>query len=192
MYKSLGVPVSRLESQTGFSLGRSSEITRDELKFDKFIARLRSKFAVLFDELLSRQLTLKGVCTLEEWKEFKQFIRYDFVKDNNFTELKEAELLQNRLNNLSVIDAFVGRYFSKEWVMHNVLRFDEEEVEEMEEQMDKENKEMEKEAKKAMAQGQPQQPDGGPTQPGQPMPSPQQGPPQNADELNKRVEQELK
>jgi hypothetical protein len=85
LYRALNVPVSRLEAQQGFSLGRSSEITRDELKFDKFIDKLRSRFSTLFDELLERQLALKGICTPEEWNEFKQYIHYDFIKDNNFT-----------------------------------------------------------------------------------------------------------
>jgi hypothetical protein len=139
LYKSLGVPISRLESDTGFSLGRSSEITRDELKFMKFINKMRDRFSILFDELLSKQLALKGVCTLEEWEYFKQDIHYDFLKDNNFYELKEAELLQNRLMILGNIDAFVGKYFSKSWIQKNVLRMEEEEIEELELEMQQEN-----------------------------------------------------
>ena len=141
LYKALGVPISRLEQGQGFSLGRSTEITRDELKFTKFVNRLRNKFSTLFDDLLRVQLILKKVCTEEEWKEFKEDIWYDFQKDNNFTELKEAELLQNRLGILAAIDPFVGRYYSKEWVRRNVLQQDDEEIEEIDKQMEEEKAE---------------------------------------------------
>ena len=142
LYKALGVPVSRLEPGQGFSMGRSTEITRDELKFTKFVTRLRNKFSTLFDDLLRVQLILKKVCTEEEWKEFKEDIWYDFQKDNNFTELKEAELLQNRLGILTTIDPFVGRYYSREWVLRNVLQLDDDEIEEMQKQIDEEKDEM--------------------------------------------------
>ena len=142
LYRALNVPVSRLEAQQGFSLGRSSEITRDELKFDKFIDKLRSRFSTLFDELLERQLALKGICTVEEWHEFKQYIHYDFIKDNNFTELKEAELLQNRMQTLQILDPYIGRFFSEQWVKSKVLRFNEDEIAKMQEQMDEEATEM--------------------------------------------------
>jgi len=135
LYKALGVPVSRLEQQQGFSLGRSTEITRDELKFTKFVQRLRNKFATLFDDLMRLQLVLKRVCTEEEWKEFKEQIIYDFKKDNNFNELKEAELLTNRLNLLQVVDPFVGRYYSKEWVRKNVLQQSDDDIMEIDEQI---------------------------------------------------------
>jgi hypothetical protein len=131
LYKSLNVPVSRLDSQTGFSLGRSNEVTRDELKFDKFVDKLRSRFSILFDELLARQLALKGVCTLEEWGQFKQYIHYDYIKDNNFTELKEAELLQNRITTLASVEPYIGRFYSKRWVMENILALNEDEIEDM-------------------------------------------------------------
>jgi hypothetical protein len=138
LYKSLGVPISRLEPSQGFSLGRTTEITRDELKFTKFIARLRNKFSSMFDDLLRVQLILKKVCTEEEWKEFREDVWYDFKQDNNFSELKESELLNNRLANLSVIDPFVGRYYSKEWVRKNVLMQDDKDIEEIDEQIAKE------------------------------------------------------
>jgi len=138
LYKALGVPVSRLEQQQGFSLGRSTEITRDELKFAKFIQRLRAKFSTLFDDLLRVQLVLKRICSEEEWNEFKEEIWYDFKKDNNFTELKEAELLQNRLAVLQVIDPYVGRYYSMEWVRKKVLMMDDEEIEEIAQQIEDE------------------------------------------------------
>lgn len=138
LYKSLGVPISRLESGTGFSLGRASEITRDEIKFMKFINKLRDRFSLLFDELLSKQLVLKGICTLEEWEAFKQDIHYDFLKDNNFYELKESELIQNRLTTLNQIDSYIGRFFSKKWVQENILRMDEETIKKIEEEIQEE------------------------------------------------------
>ncbi len=121
LYKSLNVPTSRLDSQTTFSLGRATEITRDELKFSKFIDRLRSKFSILFDELLSRQLALKGICSLDEWEELKEKIHYDFLKDNNFIELKEADLMTSRIQLLNQVDPYVGTYFSKAWVKKHIL-----------------------------------------------------------------------
>jgi len=135
LYKSLNVPISRLETQQGFTLGRSNEITRDELKFMRFIEKLRARFSIMFDELMARQLSLKGVCTLEEWQDFKQSVHYDFLKDNNFAELKEAELLQNRVALLNVVDPYVGNYFSKAWVRKNVLNLTEDDVKLMDEQM---------------------------------------------------------
>ena len=138
LYKALGVPSSRLEQQQGFSLGRSTEITRDELKFNKFISRLRNKFSVLFDDCLRVQLILKKVCTEDEWNEFKEEIWYDFLKDNNFDELKEAELMTNRLTLLQAVDPYVGRYFSREWIRKNVLQQTDEDIEEIDQQMDAE------------------------------------------------------
>ena len=135
LYKSLGVPISRLEPAQGFSLGRSNEISRDELKFSKFIDRLRNKFSTLFDDILRVQLVLKKICTEEEWNEFKENIFYDFMKDNNFTELKEAEILLNRMGVLQLVDPYVGRYYSKEWVRRNVLMMDDEDIEEIDEQI---------------------------------------------------------
>ena len=135
LYKSLGVPVSRLEPQQGFSLGRSTEVSRDELKFNKFIQRLRNKFSILFDDLLRVQLILKKVCTEEEWKEFKEDIWYDFKKDNNFTELKDAELLSNRMSVLQLVDPYVGKYYSMEWVRKNVLQMSDEDIMEIDKQI---------------------------------------------------------
>jgi len=154
LYRALNVPVSRLESSTGFSLGRSNEITRDELKFDKFVDKLRSRFSVIFDELLARQLALKGICTLDEWNLFKQFIHYDFIKDNNFTELKETELLQNRVQMLQTVEPYIGRFYSKRWVQENVLQFDETEIEEMEKQMEEEAEEAQDQQDQQDQQGQ--------------------------------------
>lgn len=136
LYKALGVPVGRLDQQQqGFTLGKSNEITRDELKFTKFVQRLRNKFSTLFDDLLRVQLILKKVCTEEEWKAFKEEIYYDYLKDNNFTELKEAELITNRILLLQYVDPFVGRYYSKEWVRKNVLKQTDEDIAEIDEQI---------------------------------------------------------
>jgi len=166
LFKSLNVPISRLDTQTGFSLGRTTEITRDELKFDKFIQRLRDKFSTLFDELLKRQLALKGICSLEEWEILKEYIHFDFLKDNNFTELKEAELLTSRLQLLQQIDPYVGTYFSKDWVRRAVLHLDEEEQEKINAEMAIEAEQ----AANAMAAQEVQQQPG--AEPGQPTPAP--------------------
>lgn len=139
LYKSLNVPISRLESTTGFTLGRSMEITRDELKFMKFVEKLRGKFSILFDELMERQLALKGICSPDEWKILREKIHYDFLKDNNFSELKEAELLNNRLLLINAITPYVGTYFSKNWVKKKVLNMNEEEINTMEQEMAYEN-----------------------------------------------------
>ena len=139
LYKSLGVPIGRLEQQPGGGiLGRSTEITRDELKFSKFIERLRNKFATLFDDILRVQLVLKKVCTEEEWKEFKEDVYYDFKKDNNFDELKESELLMNRIATLQAVDPYVGRYYSMAWVRKNVLMLDDDDIEELQKEIEEE------------------------------------------------------
>ena len=138
LYKALGVPISRLEAQQGFSLGRTTEITRDELKFTKYIQRLRNKFSTLFDDLLRVQLVLKRVCTEEEWKEFKEDVWYDFKKDNNFDELKEAELINLRLDTLQKVDPFVGKYYSAMWVRKNILQQTDDDIEEIDAQMQQE------------------------------------------------------
>ena len=139
LYKALNVPISRLNPETsGFSLGRTGEITRDELKFSKFVDRLRNRFTDLFDQALKTQCVLKGVCTAEEWSDFKQNIHYDFIRDNNFAELKEAELITNRLQLLGAVDAYTGRYFSQSWIQRNVLRLTDDEIGEMQKEMDEE------------------------------------------------------
>jgi hypothetical protein len=139
LYKALGVPMSRLEQNQGFSLGRTTEITRDELKFTKFVQRLRNKFSTMFDDLLRVQLVLKKICTEEEWQLFKEDIWYDFKKDNNFNELKEAELLTNRVSILQLVDPYVGRYYSMEWVRKNVLHLTDEEIQEIDAQIQNES-----------------------------------------------------
>jgi len=143
LLQSLNVPYSRLEPQEGgfAGLGRSQEVTRDELKFAKYIQQLRNKFTNLFDEALGVQLSLKGICTLEEWEDFKDDIYYDFLKDNNFTEMRESELLQNRIQMVATLDPFIGRYFSQQFVKQKVLMMTEEEIDEMDKQIiyEKEN-----------------------------------------------------
>ena len=138
LYKSLNVPISRLEPNQGFSIGRVAEVTRDELKFSKFVDRLRNKFSEIFDQALRVQCVLKGICTDHEWQEFKEFIHYDFIKDNNFTELKDAELMKERLSLLSAIDPYVGSYYSRAWVQRNVLRLNDDDMKEMQAEMTEE------------------------------------------------------
>ena len=138
LYKSLNVPVSRLEADTGFSLGRSSEITRDEVKFSKFISRLRLRFSHLFDKLLETQLLLKGICTKNEWIQIKEEISYNYVSDSHFTELKSVEIIKERLSILETIDPYVGKYFSKEYIRRTVLKQTEDEIEELDKEMEEE------------------------------------------------------
>ena len=135
LYAGLNVPISRLESAQGFTLGRASEITRDELKFAKFVDRLRKKFTDLFDQALRIQCVLKGICTVEEWDQFKEKIKYDFIKDNNFSELKDAELMKERMMLLSQVDPYVGRYFSQAFIRKNVLRLTDDEIAEIDKEI---------------------------------------------------------
>ena len=141
LYGALSVPISRLEPNQGFSLGRTSEITRDELKFSKFVDRLRNKFTEVFDQALRIQCVLKGICTADEWDLFKENIYYDFIKDNNFTELKEAELMNQRLSLLGAVDPYTGRYFSQAWIQRHVLRLTDDEIDEMQKEIDAEKEE---------------------------------------------------
>ena len=139
LLQSLNVPYSRLEPQGGgfASLGRSTEVTRDEMKFAKFVVRLRNKFSQLFDSALRTQLVLKGICTGEEWDQFKEKIYYNYCKDNNFTELRDAELWRERLTSLSMVDPYIGKYFSQTWAKKNILRMSDEEIKNMEKEMEK-------------------------------------------------------
>ena len=135
LYRSLNVPISRLESESNFSLGRSTDITRDELKFTKFIQKLRKKFVHLFTDVLKTQLLLKGVISLEDWDIMKEHIQYDFLKDGHFAELKEAELLNDRISTLQNIESYIGTFFSKEYVLKHVLRMNDAEIAEMRDQI---------------------------------------------------------
>ena len=131
LYRSLNVPMNRLEQEQQFSLGRATEISRDELKFQKFIDRLRNRFANLFYDILKKQLILKNVITEDDWNSWKNKVTVDFLRDNHFAELKEAELLREKIQSLDQISQYVGEYFSKEWVQKNVLLFDDEQIDSM-------------------------------------------------------------
>tara|TARA_X000001036_G_C20445348_1_gene711005 strand:+ start:52 stop:582 length:531 start_codon:yes stop_codon:yes gene_type:complete len=127
-----------MEAEQGFSIGRSTEITRDELKFTKFVQRLRKKFTPLFTDILKTQLVLKGIITLEDWSNIKEHIQYDFLQDGHFAELKQAELLENQINALSSIENYIGTFYSKKWVQKNVLRMTDAEIDEMQKDINKE------------------------------------------------------
>ena len=138
LYKALNVPSSRLETETTFNIGRAAEITRDEVKFQKFIARLRKRFSELFMDLLKSQVVLKGIATLEEWDEMKTHIQFDYIADNYFTELKEIEIRNERMNQVNLMDPFVGKYFSVEYMRRQVLKQTTEEIKEIDKQIDSE------------------------------------------------------
>jgi len=140
LYRSLNVPINRLEQESQFSLGRSTEITRDELKFQKFIDRLRSRFNHLFYNILKKQLLLKGILTEEDWDTWQNDIIVEYVRDSHFTELKDAELLRERIQTLDMMQQYVGEYFSKDWVMKNVLFFDDEQADNMKKDIEDEIK----------------------------------------------------
>ena len=138
LYQALNVPISRLDTATPFNIGRSSEITREEIKFNKFINRLRTRFSSLFKEALRVQLILKGIIKPEEWDDIAYDIGFDYQEDNNFAELKNAELVNNRVATLQNLDPFVGKYFSLDWVRRNVLMQTDEDIKEIEKQMKEE------------------------------------------------------
>jgi len=140
LLNALNVPISRLEPQQGgmIGVGKTTEVTRDEVKFAQFIDRLRNKFSQIFDKALGTQLVLKGICTKDEWTQFKEHIYYDFIKDNNFAEMRDAELLRERVSLLSVVDPYVGRYYSAEWVRRNILQQSDEDIKIIDRQIKKE------------------------------------------------------
>ena len=138
LYRSLNVPASRLEASQGFNLGRSTEITRDELKFTKFVQRLRKKFTELFNDILKTQLILKAVITDEDWHILRDHVQYDFLQDGHFAELKESEMLMERLRVADSMRDYVGKYFSVEYVRKNVLRQTDREIEKIDKQIKKE------------------------------------------------------
>jgi len=138
LYQSLNVPASRMESDNGFNMGRASEISRDELKFNKFTNRLQKKFARVFTDILKTQLVLKEITTGDEFDNIKDFLQYDFATDNHFTELKDAEIIRERLDTLSNISDYVGEYFSKEYVRKYILRQTEEDIKLIDSQISKE------------------------------------------------------
>jgi DNA-dependent RNA polymerase auxiliary subunit epsilon len=173
LYKSLNVPIGRLDSQQAggglVGLGRVAEITRDEVKFNKFIHRLRNKFARLFDEAMRQDLVLTGVCSLEEWATFRENISYDFKSDNNFAEMRDAELTRERVTLLGQVQPYIGVFYSVAWVKRHILHFTDEEIEEMADQIDDETKSGELPlpiAAPGMPAGMPDQQGGMPSQPG--------------------------
>lgn len=140
LYKSLAVPVSRLEPENMYSFGRVSEMTRDEMRFGKFIRRLRTRFSIIFDSIMEKQLVLKGILTPEEWNDIKDFIRYDFMKDNYFEELKQMEILREKITTLRDMEDHVGKYFSRGWIQRKVLFFNDDEIKIMQKEIDAERK----------------------------------------------------
>jgi len=140
LYRALAVPESRIASDGGFNLGRSSEILRDELKFAKFVGRLRKRFAQMFNDMLKTQLILKNIITPEDWETIREHIQYDFLYDNQFAELKESELMNERLATLATIEPYVGKYYSNDFVRRKVLRQTDSEIIEIDEQIEQEIK----------------------------------------------------
>lgn len=149
VYRALNVPINRLEQEAQFSLGRSTEVNRDELKFQKFIDRLRMRFAHLFYGILKKQLILKGIITEEDWENWKNDITVDYIRDNHFTELRDMEVLRERLQTMDMVQQYVGEYYSKEWIQKNVLMLSDEDVEKMNKEIQGENPD------------EPEQPEGG-------------------------------
>ena len=138
LYRALGIPESRIAAEGGFNLGRSSEILRDELKFAKFVGRLRKRFAHMFNDMLKTQLILKNIVTPEDWNKMVDHIQYDFLYDNQFAELKETEMIQGRLGNLAQIEPYIGKYYSTEFVRKRILRQTDQEIEEIDMQIEDE------------------------------------------------------
>ena len=135
LYKSLNVPITRLDPEQNYNFGRATEVSRDEVKFAKFITRLRGKFSELFNKILEKQLILKGVITSEDWQEFKTNFKYEYSEDNHFAELRNTEILRDRISMLRDIDDYTGKYYSHEWVRRNVLYQTEEDMKEIDEQI---------------------------------------------------------
>ena len=140
LYRALGVPESRIGADSGFNLGRSSEILRDELGFAKFVGRLRKRFANMFNDMLKTQLILKNIVTPEDWSQMEDHIQYDFLYDNQFAELKETEMIQSRLGNLAQIEPYIGKYYSTEFIRKRILRQTDQEIEEIDMQIEEEIK----------------------------------------------------
>ena len=140
LYQSLNVPPSRMDGDSGFNLGRSSEILRDELKFTKFVGRLRKRFSNMFNDMLKTQLILKNIVTPEDWEMMSEHIQYDFLYDNHFSELKETELMTERLNMVATAEPYIGKYYSQDYVRRKILRQTDEEIVEQDALIDKEIK----------------------------------------------------
>jgi len=135
LYQALNVPISRMESENGFNMGRAAEITRDELKFTKFVQRLRKRFSQVFNDILKTQLVLKGVITIEDWVKIKEHIQYTFLKDGYFAELKNAEILRERIGLCDQVSPYVGKYYSVEYMRKNILQQSDEDIFEIDSQI---------------------------------------------------------
>ena len=138
LYQALNIPTSRLQAESGFSLGRTSEISRDEVKFQKFIEKIRKRFARIILDALKTQLILKGICNDVEWEEISEGLRLKFQSDNDFAEQKELDILQTRMAIMPQVDPYLGKYFSKEWVQKNILRLTDKQIQMMDEQINNE------------------------------------------------------
>jgi hypothetical protein len=140
LYKALGVPETRLSGDSGFNMGRSSEILRDELRFSKFVGRLRKRFSNMLNDMLKTQLILKNIVTPEDWESMSEHIQYDFLYDNHFSELKESELMTERLNMVATAEPYVGKYYSQDYLRRKILRQSDEEIIEQDKLIEKEIK----------------------------------------------------
>ena len=138
LYRSLNIPISRLETESGFNLGRGAEITRDEVKFTKFVQKLRRKFNILFNNILKTQLILKGVLAEEDWLSIKDNLSYHYMKDGHYAEMRDMDLLRDRLDVLNTIEPYIGQYFSKNYVQKQVFRMSDDEIDSMQKEMDSE------------------------------------------------------
>jgi hypothetical protein len=138
LYQSLNVPATRLQTEQTYSIGRATEITRDEVKFAKFISRMRAKFSTLFLKCLEKQLVLKGVVTVEDWKSMSQYIKFDYAKDNYYEELKETDVLNSRLNAAQLLTPYIGKYYSHSWIRSNIFKQSDEDRQEMDAQIQQE------------------------------------------------------
>ena len=141
LYRSLNIPVSRLESDSGFSLGRGAEITRDEVKFTKFVQKLRNKFNTLFNDILRTQLILKGVIAEDDWVNIRDNIAYNYLKDGHYAEMRDMDLLRDRMDMLNTMEPFIGQWFSKQYVQKQVFRMSDDEIETMQRQIEQETPE---------------------------------------------------
>lgn len=128
LYRSLNVPISRIDNESGFNVGRTTEIERDEVKFTKFVGRLRKRFSAMFSDMLKTQLLLKNIVSIEDWEHIRDHIQYDFLYDNHFSELKDAELLTERLNLAATAEPYIGKYFSQDYLRRKILRQTDEEI----------------------------------------------------------------
>ena len=138
LYRSLNIPISRLETESGFNLGRGAEITRDEVKFTKFVQKLRKKFNNLFNNILKTQLLLKGVVAEEDWASIKDNLSYQYMKDGHYAEMRDMDLLRDRLDVLNTIEPYIGHYFSKKYVQKQVFRMSDEDIDSMQKEIDSE------------------------------------------------------